>query len=257
VELAEQQEAFARRGIGMVSIVPEPPEILRAFAQRQRIGYPLLSDPDAAIIGRLGVQDATFGDKAVPYAGSFLLDGAGVIQDKFFEPDTEYRRTAASILSLNGEGASGGAVLEARRFTARPWISNAAIAPGQRFTLGVEIELQPGHHAYAPGARGYRGLELLLQPDPLFEFGPPRLPPARSLHFAPLGETVPVFEGRLELSRDVTQRFRQVLPSLREAEEVGHAITGSLQYQVCSETLCDPPGSLPLRFELRIRRWTK
>ena len=102
----------------------------------------------------------------MPYAGSFLLDGAGVVTDKFFEPDTEYRRTAASILAQGGAAAEGGAAVEARRFTARPWISNEAIAPGQRFTLGVEIDLQPGHHAYAPGARGYRGLDLALDARP-------------------------------------------------------------------------------------------
>src|SRR5512144_1653879 len=103
----------------MVSIVPEPAEVLRAFAQRQHIGYPLLSDPGAAYIGRLGVQDTTFrGDVPVPYAGSFMLDGAGVITDKFFERDTEYRRTAASILALRGGTGAGGAAVEARRFTA-------------------------------------------------------------------------------------------------------------------------------------------
>jgi hypothetical protein len=257
VELAEQQDAYARRGIGMVSIVPEPPEVLRAFAQRQRIGYPLLSDPGAAAIRRLGVQDTTFGDVPVPYAGSFLLDGAGAITDKFFEPDTEYRRTAASILALGGDAGHGGAPVQARRFTARPWLSNDVIMPGQRFTLGVEITLQPGHHAYAPGARSYRGLELALDADPLFEFGPPRLPPSRSLFYAPLKETVPVFEGRVTVSRDATQRYRAVLPSLSKADEVSHPLTGTLRYQVCSETLCDPPGSLPLRWELRIRRWTR
>jgi len=257
VELAAQQDAFARRGIGMASIVPEPPAVLRAFAQRQRIGYPLLSDPGAAAIRRLGVQDTTFGDVSVPYAGSFLLDGAGAITEKFFEPDTEYRRTAGSILARSGEGVAGGTVTEARRFTARAWTSNDVIAPGQRFTLGLEIELQPGHHAYAPGAGGYRGLELALDADPLFEFAPARLPAPRLLFYAPLRETVPVFEGRIELLRDATQRYREVLPSLSRADEVSHPITGTLQYQVCSETLCDPPGALPLRWELRIRRWTR
>src|SRR5262245_28901514 len=241
----------------MASIVPEAPDVLRAFAQRQHIGYPLLSDPGALVIRRLGVQDTTFGDVPVPYAGSFLLDGAGAITDKFFEADTEYRRTAASILAVGGQAAGGGAVTEARRFTARAWISNDVIMPGQRFTLGVELQLQPGHHAYAPGARGYRGLELAMDDDPLFTFAATRLPPARALFFAPLKETVPVFEGRVELSRDATQRYRAVLPSLSKAEEVSHPITGVLQYQVCSETLCDPPASLPVRWELRIRRWTR
>jgi hypothetical protein len=260
VELAEQAEAFGRRGIGVVSVIPESPDVLRAFAQRRRIGFPLLSDPGAALAERLGLLDRTFvGDARVPYAGSFLLDGAGLIQDKFFETDTEYRRTAASILALGGPDGAGaqGRTASARRFTARAWSSNDVVAPGQRLTLGVEIDLQPGHHAYAPGARGYRGLELALDADPLFEFSPARLPPPRPLFFAPLNETVPVFEGRVELQRDATQRFRAALPGLARAEEMAHAVTGTLRYQVCSDRLCDPPGALPLRWELRIRRWTR
>ncbi len=258
MELAAQADAFARRGIAVVSVIPEPPEVLRAFARRQHIAFPLLSDPGAAIIERLGVLDASFkGDQRVPYAGSFLLDGAGLIEAKFFEPDTEYRRTAGSILALRGAPAAGGRTVEARRFTARAWTSNEAIAPGQRVTLGVEIDLQPGHHVYAPGARGYRALDLALDADPLFEFGPTQLPASIPLFVAPLNETVPVLEGRIEVLSDATQRFRAVLPQLAQAEEVTHAITGTLRYQACSDRLCDPPGSLPLRWELRIRRWTR
>jgi hypothetical protein len=258
VELAEQEAAFARRGIGVVSVIPEPPEVLRAFARRHGVGFRLLSDPGAAAIERLGLLDPTFqGDARVPYAGSFLLDAAGVVASKFFEPDTEYRRTAASILALGGAGGAGGLTAAARRFTARAWSSNDVIAPGQRLTLGVAIELQEGQHAYAPGARGYRGLELALDADPLFEFGEARLPAPRPLFFAPLKETAPVFEGRVELQRDATQRFRAVLPRLADRGEVAHTITGTLRFQVCSAAVCDPPGALPLRWDVRIRRWTR
>jgi hypothetical protein len=238
-------------------VIPEPPETLASFAAAHHIGYPLLSDPGAAIITRLGVLDATsVAGQPVPYAGSFLLDAEGRIQAKFFEADTEYRRTAASILSLAGR-PGGGPAIAAAQFTARPWVSNGTIAPGQRFTVGVDLELKPGWHAYSPGAVGYRGLELAIDDDPLFEPGALRVPPPRLLFFAPLNETVPVLEGSLRVARDMTQKFRVALKKLRDRPGVEAPITGTLLYQVCSDRVCHPPASLPLRWEVTIRPWTR
>ena len=111
-------------------MIPEPPETLASFAAAHHIGYPLLSDPGAAIITRLGVLDATsVAGQPVPYAGSFLLDAEGRIQAKFFEADTEYRRTAASILSLAEPRPAAARRSRPRSFTARPWASNANDRP--------------------------------------------------------------------------------------------------------------------------------
>ena len=237
--------------------MPESPDVLRTFAEKHGLTMPLLADEGATIIRRLGLRDETFSGKlAVPYAGSFMLDAEGRIVAKFFEADTENRRTAGSILALQGD-AAGGAAVEAPHFTARPWTSNDVVAPGQRFTLGVDIEMKPEHHAYAPGTRGYRGLDLKTDPDPLFQVGPLRSPTPRQLYFAPLKETVPVLEGRFRLTRDVTQMFRAVLPRLRDATEVAAPITGTLEYQVCSDRVCYPPASLPLRWNVAIRPWTR
>jgi hypothetical protein len=178
----------------VVSVIPEPRETLAGFAAAHGIPFPLLSDPGAAAITRLGVLDPTsVAGQPVPYAGSFLLDAEGRIQAKYFEADTEYRRTAASILALAGEGGSEGAVtVPGGHFRARRWSSNATIAPGHRLTVGVDLDLPPGLHAYAPGARGYRGLDLVIDGGSLFEAGPLHVPPPRLLFFAPLNESVRV-----------------------------------------------------------------
>jgi hypothetical protein len=245
------------RGIAVAAIVPESREQLADFARQHRIGYPLLSDPGAAIVRRAGLLDPMPSDYAVPFAGSFLLDADGRVQAKFFEAETQYRRTAGSVLALLEGPAAGGPAVAAPHFTARTWSSNDAIVPGQRFTIGVDLELAPGHHAYAPGAKGYRGLDLRIDGGPLFEPGALHVPEARPFFFAPLQETVPVLEGRVRVARDVVQKWRAGVKELGKAAETPTTVTGTLEYQVCTDRVCHPPGSLPLRWEVTLRPWTR
>jgi len=263
VELAGQAETFRKRGIGVASVIPEPVATIKEFATKHGLDYPVLSDADAAIIRRFGIVDRTFngtGDlagKDIPYAGTFLVDEHGVIKEKFFEQAAENRRTTASILVLQGEPGTGGQDVRAPHFTLRTSSSNAEAAPGQRFTLILDFELEAKHHAYAPGVKGYRPLELQMDPDPLFEFHETRYPPSRTYHFAPLKETVPVFEEKFRLTRDVTVTLPGALPRLKDVEELPATVSGSLRYQICSDVVCYPPAVQPLRWSVRIRKWVR
>ena len=263
MELAGQMESFRARGLGVVSVIPEPVATLKEFATKHGITYPILSDADAAIIRRFGLVDHGFqatGDlvgKDIPYAATFLVDAHGVIREKFFEQATENRRTTASILVLQGAPGTGGQEVRGGHFTLRTSSSNAEAAPGQRFTLILDFEVEPKHHAYAPGVKGYRPLELQLDPDSLFQIHETRYPPAGTYYFAPLKETVPVFEGNFRLTRDVTVTLPGALPRFKDVEEFPATITGSLRYQICSDVVCYPPAVQPLRWSIRIRRWVR
>jgi hypothetical protein len=263
VELAGQAESFRKRGIGVASIIPEPVATIKAFAAKHGLSYPVLSDADTAIIRRFGLVDRGFqatGDlagKDVPFAATFLVDERGAIKERFFEQAAENRRTTASMLVLQGEPGTGGQEVRADHFTLRTSSSNVEAAPGQRFTLVLDFELLPKHHAYAPGVKGYRPLEVELGADPLFEVYETRYPPSGTYYFAPLKETVPVFEGRFRVLKDVTVTLPGALPRFKDAQEFPATLTGTLKYQVCSDVVCYPPATLPLRFTIRIRRWVR
>lgn len=263
MELAGQAESFRRRGIGVASVIPEPPATIKEFATKHGLNYPVLSDADAAVIRRFGLVDRGFkatGDlvgRDIPYAATFLVDEHGIIKEKFFEQAAENRRTTASILVLQGEAGTGGQEVRADHFTLRTSTSNADVAPAQRFTLVLDFELKPKHHAYAPGVKGYRPLELELAPDPLFEVHETRYPPAGTYYFAPLKETVPVFEGRFRVTRDVTVAMREALSRFKDAPELPAAINGTLKYQICSDVVCYPPATQALQWSVRIRKWVR
>jgi DsbC/DsbD-like thiol-disulfide interchange protein len=231
--------------------------VLKDFATRRRISFPLLSDPDSAIIRRFGLLNLEYpeGDPVhgVPHPMTFIVDEHGVIRSKFFEGGYATRRTAASILTL--EGAATGPVQEvpAEHLVVHTSLSNAAAYPGNRVTLVVDIDVPEGLHAYAPGSKGYRALELRLEAQPFLSFGETAYPPSRPYVFRPLKETVPVFEGRVRLTRDITLAGGKEMADLIRSAEPALTIRGSLEHQACSDRVCYPPRSLPMNWTLKVR----
>ena len=249
MELAGQQEGFRAQGLAVASLIPEPVETLRTFAERFGIRYPILSDMGSVIIKRLELVDPGFksdsGLEDVPFAGTFVVDERGVVRDKFFETVNTDRRTGGSILVLNGapgmtpRGPTGPfqpeRVAEQRRGRARP-----------AHRARADFELDDKHHLYAVGDHSYRPARLRIAPDSLLEVHEIRWPEPRSYYFAPLKETVPVFEGAFRVLVDLTLRYD--LPP--GSPERPARIEATLDHQVCSDTVGYPPGSLPLSWPL-------
>ncbi|HSB61113.1 MAG TPA: protein-disulfide reductase DsbD domain-containing protein, partial [Vicinamibacteria bacterium] len=137
-------------------------------------------------------------------------------------------------------------------FLLRLAASNREVTPGNRVTLVLDFEMGEGRHAYAPGAEGYRPLRLRLDGHPLVTVHEPAYPPSRPFEFKPLAETVPVYDGRFRLLQDVTLADGGAFAELLKAPDPTLALTGALDYQVCSETVCYPPASLPLSWSFRV-----
>ena len=56
MELAKHAGRLRARGYGICSISYDTVDVLREFANRRGITYPMLSDPDSAIIRAFGLQ---------------------------------------------------------------------------------------------------------------------------------------------------------------------------------------------------------
>jgi hypothetical protein len=257
VELAGQHEGFRRQGLAVASLIPEPVETLRAFAERFGIHYPILSDTGSVIIKRLGLVDPGFKSnselKDIPFAGTFVVDEHGVVRDKFFEKGDTDRRTGGSILVLNGAPGTNATEVRTDHFSVRTSQSNVEVAPGQRIALALDFEVEQKHHLYAVGDHSYRPSRLRLEPDPLLEVHAIRWPQPRSYYFAPLQETVPVFEGAFRVLVDLTLRY-DLPPGSPERQA---RVEATLEYQVCSDKVCYPPSTLPLAWPLRLRPWVR
>jgi peroxiredoxin len=73
---------FDARGIRVVGISVDPPDINRRQSQKLGYTFPLLSDPDAKIIRRYDVLHPAAGPKGADIArpAEFLLDSNGIVR---------------------------------------------------------------------------------------------------------------------------------------------------------------------------------
>jgi Thiol:disulfide interchange protein DsbD, N-terminal len=208
------------------------------------------------VITRFGLRQ----EHGQAYATTFVTDDAGVIRGKEQEDSIVYRRTGASILLGAGAEPSGSALSSTTPYFAlRITPSNDVVGPGQRITLALDLEMRPGLHAYAPGPHAYRPLSVSFEPHPRVRVFPPaRFPEPTPYLFRPLNETVPVHAGSFRVLQDVVMNdvpvgwAQELLGATPERFEPVD-LKGSLAYQVCSDTTCYPPETLPLAVTLKLR----
>ena len=260
MELESQVEALRKRGLGVAALSYDSVAILRDFATRRRITFPLLSDAESKVIRAFGIlneADYPPGQMAhgVPYPGTFVTDARGFVRSKLFEKTYVERRTAASLLTLAGGTASdpsSSIETSTPTFTVRVSSSNREAAPGQRLTLVLDFEVKPTMHVYAPGVQSYRPLRLRLDPQPLLTVHETAFSPSRPYHFAPLHETVPVFEGSFRVTQDVTLASGRDFAELLKTPDPKLDVTGAIEHQVCSDRVCYPPAVLPVHWTIRV-----
>ena len=226
----------------------------------------MLSDVGSEVIRRYGIlnreiaQDAQFRDfrlHGIPYPGTFVLDGAGRVAERFFEQRYQERSTASSIALRLGEPLDGGGAAEAavdtRLIAARAHASDAAVAPGNRFALVVDVEPKPGMHVYAPGDHLYRVVRLRVDAPDFLRVHPLSYPPSEQYHYEPLDETVPVYQQPFRLVQEVTVPMSEETAALSAAPGGKLVIEGTLEYQACDDEVCYIPAEAPLRWELAWR----
>ncbi|MBK5255220.1 MAG: redoxin domain-containing protein [Vicinamibacteria bacterium] len=254
MELESQLDGFKKRGLGVAALSYDSVEVLKDFSARRHITFPLLSDPESKIIrayGLINEIDYPVGhaNHGVPFPGTFIADAKGIIRTKDFEPTYQERRTAASLLISQGDPANASVrEVQNSQFTLRTSASNPQGATGQRVTLVLDFKMADHMHAYAPGVKGYKPLKLTLAENPLVTAHEVRYPESEPYTFEPLKETVPVFMGEFRVVQDVT-----VIGPARGAAPVEQIdLEGALDYQVCSDTLCYAPSSMPVQWTIKV-----
>ncbi len=226
----------------------------------------MLSDSGSEVIRRYGIlnreiaRDAQAGDVSmygIPYPGTFVLDGDGRVVERFFEQRYQERFTASSMALRLGEPFDGGGVagteVETRLIAASAHASDAAITPGNRFALVVDVTPKPGMHVYAPGDHLYRVVRLRLDAPDFLRVHPLDYPASEQYHYEPLDETVPVYQQPFRLVQEVTVPMSEETAALSSVADGKLVIEGTLEYQACDDEVCYIPAEAPLRWELAWR----
>jgi hypothetical protein len=254
--LEQNREKIAAHGLGLAAISYDSIGVLKAFADRQHIGFDLLSDPESKVIRSYGILNES-GDRnspffGIPHPGTYVLDPRGVVVGKYFEDDYRVRDTVASILLRQfGLAPAPHEAIEAKHLKLS--VSGAAnpVRPGQRLTLAIDLDLPERMHVYAPGVSGYIPIALKLESSSGFKADAVAFPPAKTLRLEAIHETAPVYERQFRLLQTLTLGSAQQIEPLLDANR-DLIIKGELRYQACDDRECFLPEMVPLKWAVHI-----
>jgi peroxiredoxin len=266
----------------LAAISYDPVDTLAAFGQQRGITFPLLSDAGSATIKRYGIlnpvsEEALGPNKDDPavkadiqkyvsvvnpnaamvgiaFPGTFILDRKGRVTSRFFEDFYIERNTVSSLLVRVGATAAPVAAtrISSAHLDVTTYPSDPDVAPGNRFSLVLDIKAGHGIHLYAPGAKGYRAIALTVAAQPNVRVLPVQYPASQIYFFKPLNERVPVFQKPFTLVQEVILEGTPLAQAaLRGKENV--TLNGTLDYQACDDRQCFNPASVPLSWTLALR----
>lgn len=227
-------------------------DVLRTFAARVKLGFPLMSDTDSRVIDVFGLRNTAAKpgalDFGVPHPGIFVVEPSGRVRAKFFEEKYQVRAMPETILAnLFGGPAPRETVDETKstpHLTLKTRLAPNPARPGNRLVVTIEAELPARMHLYAPGVKGYQPVSLVLDATPEIEVHAVKWPRSRNLHLPVIKETVPVFDRSFVATRELT-----ILHTVRPKQL---QITGAFEYQACDDKICYVPERVPLRFTVDV-----
>lgn len=261
MELQSRYAEIEARGLGLASILYDPPETIDAFASGRGITFPVLSDVGSVVIRDYGLLNLetepgqrTYG---IPYPGTFILDPSGQVVERFFEARYQERFTVSSILTRTADPASGAdrnaTRIDTDHLQAMAYATDEIVAPGNRFSLVLDVTPKSGMHVYAPGDHGYQVVRFRVDVPEFVQLHEPAYPPSELYHFEPLDETVAVYEDGFRLVQDVTIPMSREIATLAAEPDATLTIEGVLEYQACDDAICYLPAEVPVTWSFQWR----
>ena len=245
------------RGLGLAVISYDSVAVLKSFAEREHIGFPMLSDQNSEVIRRYGILNETV-DKGlpsygIPHPGTYVLDARGVVVAKYFEEDYRVRDTAASILLREfGLTPPRHELVTAKHAKLSLAGADEPVRPDQRISLSVDVELPKRVHVYAPEVKGYIPVVLTLRPSTSYRADAVAYPPSKIMQIKVIHERVPVYEGRFRLVQMITLGNAPDVEKLLDADR-NLAVIGEFKYQACDDRECFLPETVPLKWTLQVK----
>jgi hypothetical protein len=242
--------------LGLAAISYDSPAILKDFADRRKITFPMLSDPDSKIIRAFGILNESVkpgtAQYGIPYPGTYIVDRQGKVVSKYFEDDFRERISVSDILAghYGARVDSANAAVEGKHIRLLTAASTPVAYPGHRILLTLELDLKPKMHVYAPGVTGYIPVDWKLEETGAAKALPVQYPAALKLHLKPIQETVLVYQGHVRMTREITFGAENTLkPLVSPSGEL--LLKGSFRYQACDDRECYVPETVPVEWKFR------
>ncbi len=241
-----------KNGVRIAAVSYDAQDVLKRFADDYGIQFPLLSDRDSAVIRRFGIFNHNMapGLRAygVPHPVEYLVAPDGVLIRKYFVENYQHRVTAAAVV-LREFGRAGEdterITLRSGAVTVEIGLSGARAFAGQEIGFSARFTLEPGWHIYGSPLPPPYTATLITFDDPNIIRQSFELPKAEPMEIASLRETLPVYSGSFQALGSLLLKY--------PIDEGKITLSGQLRFQQCSDTVCDPPETVPFELPLTLQ----
>lgn len=153
------------------------------------------------------------------------------------------------VAGTSGHGHAGSAdSTTTKHLTVATSATPAAVAPGARVSLVVNVTPKPDMHVYAPGQKDFIPVSLTLEATDAIKAEVAQFPVAEKLEVQDLGETHLVYTKPFRIVQDVT--IAKSAPVTRSSTIT---VKGTLKYQACDTSICYAPVSVPVTWTLALQ----
>ena len=254
---------FEAQGVRLFAISYDDPEVLREFAEKQEIPFPLLSDIDSKVIRSYGIlnEQVQPGDAflyGIPYPGAFVLGADGRVVAKFFHDSYKKRdspelfldaargrvqieESAPMVHGGEGDGVALQVVFHGGGGTLRQ---------GIRREILVRFRLAEGLHVYGdPVPQGMVPVSIEVDgPDGLV-VEPEIRQPTTPLRVEATGTELPVWSDEVDF-RIPVYPVGELASEVRPLDQDAVRVAVRVRYQACDNQVCLLPRDES--FELNI-----
>ena len=255
MQLQQNLEQFEASGVAVFAISYDPQDSQQEFAEEFGIAYPLLADPDHAVIEATGIlntlvepEESVYG---IPFPGTYVIGTDGMVEEKLFFQNYRTRASAATVLR-DGLGLDFEVENHPHADVSGDGVSISATLGGDGMVfaevsiLYVDIELDEGLHLYGqPIPEGFIPTEVSVEAPEGVEVAPTRYPPTVPFHIDGIDEEFHTFEdGRIQIAVPINN-------GLREGDSFPLSVTVS--YQACTDRECYLPQKRTLELDVPLR----
>jgi len=249
--LEQSRPLLEKNSVQIAAVSYDSPEILKNFAEKYAIGFPLLSDQDSAVIRSFGIFNTNIAPglraHGVPHPVDYLVAPDGILIRKYFVPNYMHRVTASAVaLQEFGAVSQDAAITTLRRGALRVDIglSGGKAFAGQEISFTARFQVDPGWHVYStPLPEAYTATSITFD-DPKIIRQSVEFPEAHPMEISALQETLPVYGGSFQCRGSLLLKFPL------EAGQI--TLAGQLRFQQCSDTVCEAPEWVPFELPLTI-----
>jgi hypothetical protein len=236
--------------------------VLRDFAEKQRIPYPLLSDVDSQVIQSYRILNTEverddaflFG---IPFPGVYVADEQGVVVAKFFH-DSYKKRDSPELLidaalgrvTIDAEAPRASAGDDDVKLTVALHGGKGSLRQGIRREIVARFELADGLHIYgAPVPEGLVPTTVEVAGPPGLVIEDPITPPTERLHLESLDVDLEVWSGQVDI-RIPVYPVGELASETRPLDTDATHVQVTVRYQACNDDSCLLPRTEKLSLEI-------